>query len=813
MTRYFTGNPVGSADPRDLYDNAENLDRAINGVGVTWNDRLGKTRISIPGAIKVVDDTVTQIKSDAQVVLNGVGYLVPVPYAEGISVDSNRITVEYDGSVYAPVSEQVPFITGEDFDSSQWRLIQGIAFDDLAAGDGAAMVGFFHVGSGAVPVSVTNKLRELPVSPMGYGAVGDGGADDTEAVELAVLTGRPVLIDRNYRISRTIACGGLSLIGRGGSITGGDFLGFLCSGSVDIGGDITISGFGDGSEDQKSNFSSAFCRLETGYSIDHVYVTRGVKVSNCRAFITAGSLSNDFTADPSISVGHLHVEGILTDRVMQVIMLRCIVVKATGGFNTITNCIGAARTIGGFIIFMDGLGNGNPAYEMQGSRTFIGDTFRNIVNRTTTGDSTTGNNYETHAYQISGRGVFITDPDCENITGTAYDCEAVYTKAFNTIVRGGRFRNAGTLEGSIVIKGAPPGATVTNNATGGKADVSGVIIEYDRYAYDNAGTEVILRCRGVTVDASYDTKIDARIIGANAEADVVVNGYLDADSSGPQTNRGVSLKIESERSRSNGCVLARGAFYDLDVWTRAVDVQTSGGNWTTIRHLSVASRGIANRNHRYWHLTHMRNTSLSGFWVHGIMVDNQEYDFNGLVANDCVWDVVAPGATIRPFYFDANGASPVGRARSIEICNWTFVQPLTTLPVLFDGVFQPDVLKIDLQFKRVLSDNSAVTAAQAWFAQGSSGTVSVEGSLSRVDVAGSGIYQPKLTGVYYGTTSAVSAIAAATGSAAIGNVTSSTSISMDTNARYVRARLNGNDGETYIADIRFKADISNSVEI
>lgn len=49
MTRYNTGNRVGSSDPRDLYDNAENLDGAINGTGAAWVDRLGESRISWEG--------------------------------------------------------------------------------------------------------------------------------------------------------------------------------------------------------------------------------------------------------------------------------------------------------------------------------------------------------------------------------------------------------------------------------------------------------------------------------------------------------------------------------------------------------------------------------------------------------------------------------------------------------------------------------------------------------------------------------------------------------------------------------------------
>lgn len=49
MTTYSTGNPLGSSDPRDLYDNAENLDNLVNGEAAAYNDRLGKSRKSWQG--------------------------------------------------------------------------------------------------------------------------------------------------------------------------------------------------------------------------------------------------------------------------------------------------------------------------------------------------------------------------------------------------------------------------------------------------------------------------------------------------------------------------------------------------------------------------------------------------------------------------------------------------------------------------------------------------------------------------------------------------------------------------------------------
>ncbi|HED3826993.1 TPA: hypothetical protein ACW71Q_000455 [Klebsiella variicola] len=50
MSTYKTGNPLGSAAVKDLFDNAENLDFALNSLtALIWTDRLGKVRPSFFG--------------------------------------------------------------------------------------------------------------------------------------------------------------------------------------------------------------------------------------------------------------------------------------------------------------------------------------------------------------------------------------------------------------------------------------------------------------------------------------------------------------------------------------------------------------------------------------------------------------------------------------------------------------------------------------------------------------------------------------------------------------------------------------------
>lgn len=49
MTTYNTGNPIGSTDARDLYDNAQALDEAVNSTGSTFTDRRGVVRKTLVG--------------------------------------------------------------------------------------------------------------------------------------------------------------------------------------------------------------------------------------------------------------------------------------------------------------------------------------------------------------------------------------------------------------------------------------------------------------------------------------------------------------------------------------------------------------------------------------------------------------------------------------------------------------------------------------------------------------------------------------------------------------------------------------------
>jgi hypothetical protein len=235
MTTYNTGNPIGSTDARDLYDNAENLDHAVNSELPEFVDRLGVTRKSLAGIQSEADAVVSGIQSDGSAVVAGIeadgvqavadaeqaildtlatigsGGLPGAKFVQRIEADgvstvysltatplSTLQTDVYINGVYQqknsyaldgtlPVTlvfseaPPAPLVSGE-------RNIEVIVSEavmigedglrtDLASAIGASMVGYTTAGSGAVVTDVQSKLHES-VSVKDFGAVGDGVQND-----------------------------------------------------------------------------------------------------------------------------------------------------------------------------------------------------------------------------------------------------------------------------------------------------------------------------------------------------------------------------------------------------------------------------------------------------------------------------------------------------------------------------------------------------------------------------------------------------------------------------------------------------------
>lgn len=132
---YNTGNPLGSTDPRDLIDNAGNLDEAVNSDAETWTDRFGVERLSLAG-----------FEGRAQEVLAAAGYVIVGDYAPGIVLDGYNQVVR-DGGEFWRVSAQfsLPYTTtGTGIPESDALVSVGDAVlrQDLAGTLGPAFIGY-----------------------------------------------------------------------------------------------------------------------------------------------------------------------------------------------------------------------------------------------------------------------------------------------------------------------------------------------------------------------------------------------------------------------------------------------------------------------------------------------------------------------------------------------------------------------------------------------------------------------------------------------------------------------------------------------
>lgn len=73
---YNTGNPVGSANPKDLFDNSEAFDQGMNGSATTFQNRLGQTQFSWAAFNQMTINALAQVGvtiSNAQAAVNAAG--------------------------------------------------------------------------------------------------------------------------------------------------------------------------------------------------------------------------------------------------------------------------------------------------------------------------------------------------------------------------------------------------------------------------------------------------------------------------------------------------------------------------------------------------------------------------------------------------------------------------------------------------------------------------------------------------------------------------------------------------------------------
>lgn len=241
MTTFNTGNPVGSVDPRDLYDNAENLDNLVNHPTKTeFQDRLGVPRKTWHG----MEQGFQQFLVSSGYTGTGAGGAYEDYDADGpLTITAlNQIFIK-DGEFYRLKPNQAMPYTTTDWVTDEVNMVavgDAALRSELSQADGASLIG--HRGQ-----SVRQVLdqQEYYITPELFGAVGDGVSDDTAPLNAAIATGGVVFLKKGKRylykgVETSVI--GVSIAGCG-EITGVGQVPFILDGGDVLLKDATFSNF------------------------------------------------------------------------------------------------------------------------------------------------------------------------------------------------------------------------------------------------------------------------------------------------------------------------------------------------------------------------------------------------------------------------------------------------------------------------------------------------------------------------------------------------------------------------------------------
>lgn len=114
MSTYKTKNPLGSAAVKDLYDNAENVDKFVNDrTKEELEDRLGVLRKTWHGMEMIFSRFIDYITGRGEQAVAAIGWQELGNWAVGLAVDNRQQIVYYNGSWYKYLGELEHVIDGD----------------------------------------------------------------------------------------------------------------------------------------------------------------------------------------------------------------------------------------------------------------------------------------------------------------------------------------------------------------------------------------------------------------------------------------------------------------------------------------------------------------------------------------------------------------------------------------------------------------------------------------------------------------------------------------------------------------------------
>lgn len=206
MTTYNTGKPPGSTDPKDLFDNAENLDIAVNTkISETWQDRFGKSRKTWKGMengfsslmtmfSSQQDDALYQFHQEEIAALSRVaeelkkaisasGYITVESFEDGanltlwnqvLRLESTGVYYRWDGALPKSVpAGSTPESAGGIGNGAWLSVLDATLMSQLSSDGGAALIG---VAGGQTLQQFLNMIK--PFIRVGAFAVGGSVNDE-----------------------------------------------------------------------------------------------------------------------------------------------------------------------------------------------------------------------------------------------------------------------------------------------------------------------------------------------------------------------------------------------------------------------------------------------------------------------------------------------------------------------------------------------------------------------------------------------------------------------------------------------------------
>ncbi|MCK6049539.1 hypothetical protein [Klebsiella variicola] len=200
MSTYKTKNPLGSAAVKDLYDNAENVDKFVNDrTKEELEDRLGVLRKTWHGMEMIFSRFIDYITGRGEQAVAAIGWQELGYWAVGLAVDNRQQIVYYNGSWYKYLGELEHVIAGDSPENDggvwsaenptgKWSNIGDAALrSNLGSGEGTSLVA---------------KLGNKPLVAVSY--YKNQGLSDQDAVQAAFDESSNITFDTNVTLTSAI---------------------------------------------------------------------------------------------------------------------------------------------------------------------------------------------------------------------------------------------------------------------------------------------------------------------------------------------------------------------------------------------------------------------------------------------------------------------------------------------------------------------------------------------------------------------------------------------------------------------------------